>query len=247
VRAFLEADYFSMTDYRPQISDSPEAYRSLTLGERHKRVVDRASDIAPQKLRQLEDMIDKVAGSNRWINIDAAGVKERVLEGWNVRSPEAGLRLLRAAQAGDANTVRAFLEAGADANAKVDVDAWSFCKTPRDVTDLKRSSTPLQVAKGGEVVSLLISNGANVNPVAAFRVALQFQVELGDAESVKTLVEAGANIDASLWPNGATTLILAASTPGPAIVKVLLQRGAKVNAKDATGRTGWMRCPTTIE
>jgi ankyrin repeat protein len=86
-------------------------------------------------------------------------------------------------------------------------------------------------------VSLLISNGANVNPDAAFRVPLQVQVELGDAESVKTLVEAGANIDASLWPNGATTLILAASTPSPAIVKVLLQRGAKVNAKDANGRT----------
>jgi len=239
VQAFLDADYFGMTDYRPRVSDAPNAHTSLTLGQRRKRVIDYDSDAAPEKLRLLENMIDKVAGSNRWINIDAAGVKEKIHQGWDIRSPEAGLLLLKAATAGDADTVRAFIEQGANVNAKVDTDAWASCRPPRRVTDPSRFVTPLLQARSVEVVRLLIDAGANVNLKTAFEAPLRFQVEMGDADSVKALIEAGASVEGS-WINGATALMCAVNKPNgpsPASVEALLRAGANVNAKDDFGRT----------
>jgi ankyrin repeat protein len=86
-------------------------------------------------------------------------------------------------------------------------------------------------------VRLLIDAGANVNPKAALEAPLQFQAEVGDANSVKALVEAGANMEAGSSPNGWTALMWAAHKPNPAIVEALLRGGAKVNAKDGSGRT----------
>jgi hypothetical protein len=74
VQAFLNADYLGMADHHPSISDASGAYTSLTHGKRHKPV-ENYEEAGPQELKQLEDMIDKVAGSNRWVNIDAAGVQ----------------------------------------------------------------------------------------------------------------------------------------------------------------------------
>jgi hypothetical protein len=192
-QTFLDADYFRMTDHRPGI-DAPVAYTSLSLGQRHKMVMDQ-QDRASQKLKQLEDMIDKVAGSDRWVNIDAAGVKDKVRQGWDIRGPEAGLLLLRAAAGGDAETVRAFIEQGANVNAKVEVEAWRMCLPARRISNSSQFIVPLQYARGVEVVRLLIGAGADVNPKAALDSPLKFQVMLGDADSVKALVEAGANTE----------------------------------------------------
>lgn len=239
VQTFLNADYFRMTD-RPPGVDASGAYTSLSLGQRHKMVMDQ-EDRGSQKLRQLEDMIDKVAGSDRWVNIDAAGVKDKIRKGWDIRSPEAGRMLLKAAAAGDADTVRAFIEHGANVNVKVDVYAWMMCLPARRISNSwQQFIVPLQYARGVEVVKLLIDAGANVNPKAALGPPLNFQVMLGDADSVKALIEAGANTEAGSSTNGGTALMYAVREPNglnPAVVGVLLQGGAKVNAKDDSGRT----------
>ena len=239
VQAFLSVDYFGMQDYRnDRISDSSIVHTSLTLGQRHKSIVDYG--FGPEELRNLEDMIDEVAGSNRWLNIDAAGVKEKVRQGWDLRSPEAGLQLLKAAAAGDIDTVRAFIEKGADVNAKVDLEAWESCRPPRRVTNHRLFVTPIQRARGVGVVRLLIDAGANVNPKAALDPPLRFQIGLGDADSVKALIEAGAGTEAESPTNGATALMDAVNKPNgpnPAVVEALLRAGANVNAKDNSGRT----------
>jgi hypothetical protein len=128
----LNIGYFGLEDYRDRRLDLSEADTSLTVPERHKSIAD-YGEVAPQKMKQLENMIDEVAGSNQWININAAAVREKVEQGWNIRSPEAGLMLLRAAEGGDADTVRAFIENGADANPKVDRNAWLWCQPSRRV------------------------------------------------------------------------------------------------------------------
>jgi hypothetical protein len=242
VQAFLNANYFGMADYHPLITDASGAYTSLTLGKRHKSVEDYA-EAGPRELKQLEDLVDKVAGSNRWRNIDAAGIKEKVQGGWNVRSPEAGLLLLKAAAAGDVDTVRAFIQEGANANARVDVKAWAYCLPPPRVTkNSGESITPLQSAQGVEVVKALIAAGADPNPKTFIMATpLQYQLQLGDADSVTALVQAGANLEAGSSPDGWTALMWAAHgvnrPPNPAVVKALLRGGAKVNAKDNFGKT----------
>jgi hypothetical protein len=239
VQAFLEADYFRMTDHPPGI-DAGAAYTSLSLGHRHKMVMHQEGDTS-EKLTRLEDMIDKVAGSNRWINIDAAGVNNKIRQGWHIRSPDADLLLLRAAAIGDADTVRAFIQHGANVNAKVDLEARTWCRSARRVIESRPFVMPLQQARGAEVVRLLIDAGANVNPKTVFYgiSPLQLQIMLGDGDSVKALVEAGANMEAA-FVNSPTALMYAVGQPGgpnPGVVDALLRGGVKVNAKDRLGRT----------
>jgi Domain of unknown function (DUF6438)/Ankyrin repeat len=154
VRAFLDIDYLDLQDgyltiknedgSETSYSDLPTTKTSLSLGEKSKSVEDYVG--APEKLGDLERKIDQVAGTKRWVSIDAPALHEEYLRGWNVRGPEAQALLYLAAQAGDAEVVKAFIDHGADVNACFD------------------SATPLQVARGVQVVKLLISAGADVTP-----------------------------------------------------------------------------------
>jgi len=193
--------------------------------------------IASKSIFFIGLLVDKVAGSSRWINIDASEVKEKIRQGWNVRSPEAGVLLVDAARAGDIDTVRTLLQAGANARAKVDLRDWMDCKPLRRVASPSLFITPIQRAKGVAVVKLLIDAGADVNAKSALEPPLRYQVEtLGDAASVRALIEAGANIEYET-AFSRTVLMWAVSHSDPAIVEALLQGGARVNAKDYSGHT----------
>lgn len=75
VALFLHADYFALKDnyetYRApdgtlwHVTDLPTAYTSLRIGRRKKSVRDYA--FAPKRLTDLEDEIDKVVNTQRWI------------------------------------------------------------------------------------------------------------------------------------------------------------------------------------
>lgn len=121
VRAFNKAGYFGLDDhYRSRVvSDEPTTFTSFTMAGRHKQIEDYWGD--PAALIALENQIDEVAGSKKWIFIDAASVREEARRGWNVRGLEAQRLFATAAQSGDVEVVRAFIEDGADVNAK---DRW---------------------------------------------------------------------------------------------------------------------------
>jgi len=118
VQEFADAGYFGFGDrYRSRfVSDQPTVFTSLTMSGRRKSVEDYWG--APAALKALEQKIDDLAGSKKWILIDAASVHEEVQRGWNVRGPDAQRLLVQAAEAGDVDVVRAFIEEGADVNAR---------------------------------------------------------------------------------------------------------------------------------
>jgi hypothetical protein len=226
VQAFTDAGYFELKDHyrsiqnpdgtETMVTDLPTAYTSLSLNGRHKAVEDYVG--APKKLVDLERNIDDVAGSKRWVAIDAAAVHDEARHGWDVRGLEAQRLLQRAAEAGDVDTVRAFIEEGGDVNARAGI------------------TTPLQQARGAEVVKLLVSAGADVNATSKEYCGppLNFAAELGDTDSIRALLDAGAKVNGRS-PDGETPLMKAARSGNPEAVQALLHAGARVNARDNHG------------
>ncbi len=66
VDEFFKMDYFALPDsFDSQITDVPHYITSISIDGKYKRVFDR--DGAPAALHALEDRIDQVAGSGKWV------------------------------------------------------------------------------------------------------------------------------------------------------------------------------------
>lgn len=185
--------------------------------------------------------------------VRAHGVKVKDFRG---NSP-----LMVSAASGSLECMRFLLSQGADPNAANLASAtplmWSvgdiaktrmlLSKGARVDVKSKMGLTPLQAAvlcdRSPEVVKLLIQHGANVNACDSGKTStLEAAAATGNPEVVRTLVENGANVN---WVDsvGFTPLLSSFLSVGnPArnaeVVKLLLSKGAKVNAKtkDVIGR-----------
>lgn len=151
--------------------------------------------------------------------------------------------LLSAVTANDLDMVRLFIEKGVDVNA---ADALG--------------NTPLQFAASNGnlvMVKLLLSKGAAVDaattgatkvrkgPVALNHLtALMFAAPYGTPELLRTLIDAGAEVNGRDIRD-MTPLMLAVSseTQNPEVVRLLLEKGADVKAKSNLGETAldWAR------
>lgn len=146
--------------------------------------------------------------------------------------------IMTAAKSGSVEAVRALIEHGADVNA----------------LEARQGQTALMWAVGGrdtypEVVRLLLAHGGDVKVRAnGGFTPLLFAVRQGDLESVRALVDAGADVnDRAIPPNGATMAIfgdsqwsypsadtstvlsMAVSNGHYAIAQLLMDKGADPN------------------
>jgi ankyrin repeat protein len=91
------------------------------------------------------------------------------------------------------------------------------------------------------VVRNLLKQGADVNAAQGDGMtALHWAVFKDNADMVKTLVSAGANVSATTRINGLTPLFFAAQNGQAAVIDILLKAGAKPNTPLATGVTPLM-------
>jgi len=154
-----------------------------------------------------------VSHVQRYVEIDAATVHEQAHHGWNVKSLEATRLFADVVEMGDADAVRAFLEEGASANARIG------------------KSSILYRARKGEIFKLLISAGADVNAFSEiYGSPLMVAAELGDVESIQALLNAGAKVE--IGHDDCTPLMKAASDGNVEAVKTLLASGANPNRRD---------------
>ena len=153
-----------------------------------------------------------------------------------------------AAKYGHSDAIEALVDAGGDVNA-VDNDGVAplFYANKRrrgEIVDLLLS---LGAREGGlieavnandvERVQKLIASGVDVNAPGLDGTALHLAAAKGYVWLVGMLLDAGADIEAIGEPGGAHPLHLAVLHDQAAAAKLLLTRGANVEARDAWGRT----------
>jgi len=166
----------------------------------------------------------------------------------NGRDHGGSAPLHHAAGFGTVATMKALLDAGADANAKNDRAAtpihWALGDLAKIRLLLDRGAdvnakqadgrTPLyQAASMGQpsaMIKLLLERGADPNLATAnLATPLMAAAARGDVESMRLLVAAKADVHA-LSGTGGTALISAGASRNPAAVRFLLDHGAAVNA-----------------
>ena len=168
----------------------------------------------------------------------------------NVKDDRGGTPLMYAAAVGSEAMMRRLIEAGADVNAKnaFDASALLWCSGSLGRVRLlvehgadvnvrsKKGHTPVELAAfhagGLEVVKLLVSKGASlkVPPDADGRTPIAAAAEMNETATVKFLLaEGGADVLAG--PAAPMALMNAAMYGNAELVKLLLAKGAPVNAK----------------
>ena len=136
----------------------------------------------------------------------------------------ASTELADAAMKRDTQTVRALLQKKVDVNAS-QVDGTTALHWAVRFDDV-------------DLAGLLIRAGANVAATTrAGATPLQLAAINGNAAMIETLVNAGADPNASLSKYGDTALMMAARTGKTDAIKVLLDHGANVNVKESWGDT----------
>ncbi len=136
------------------------------------------------------------------------------------RAADGTTALIWAAYNGDAELVKRLLEAGADTEAKNEFGSFALS----------------EAAIGGyaDVIAALLKGGAAVdttNPEG--ETALMAVARTGNVEAATLLLDAGADVNAVEGWGLQSALMWAAAQKHPAMIKLLIARGAAVNARGA--------------
>jgi uncharacterized protein len=158
------------------------------------------------------------------------------------------LRLVQAAKDQDRETIRTLLREHVDVNSPQGDGAtalhWAAYWDDPLMADLLIGAganvnatndlgvTPLALASSGAMVKKLLQAGANPNIVSSNGESpLMAAARAGNAESVKALLEHGADVNAKEKLRGQTALMWAVSQQHPDVVRVLLEHGADPGAR----------------
>lgn len=187
-------------------------------------------------------------------NNDLTRLKSLVRGGADVNVPDrlGETPLMYAAVAGSPEAMKFLLDQGADSNAQSQSGATALIWSATDLAKVrllldhganvnaatKRKRTALLVAamsdRSAPIVRLLIARGADVHATDFVKITALRAATLGnDTETIRMMVDAGVDVNAGDLP-GITPLMMAAGWNGNlAAVKILLAKGAKVNAVSA--------------
>ena len=183
-------------------------------------------------------------------NRSAAMVERLLAAGANATAalPNGETVLMTCARAGDARAVKAVLAHGADLNAKEHEHQqtalmWAVAQRHPDVVQLligaradirARSLTYAQTVVG-EQTQRAGREELNYTVLRGGATPLLFAARVGDAESARLLLAAGADANDS-QPDGVSALVLAAHSGNGPVAALLLEHGADPNA-DGSGYT----------
>ena len=224
--AFRKADYFSLKDkYFYGVTDNPTTTTSIAFDGMQKSVIDYVGEHAgmPHAVAELEETIDRVVGTLKWVYGNAETVPSLMRENWDFKSTEAALTLARAAceryhraLMNDPTLIRDLVAAG----------------VPPDAHGPEGRSALGCVAaqKDRETVILLMEAGAAKGKPSVKNDALAGAASAGDLELVRLMLKYGADPNDAV-PDGQTILMSAAESGAPEVVAEILKYHPDVNAR----------------
>jgi ankyrin repeat protein len=228
VAAFRKADYFSLKDeYRYMVTDCATYTTSFEVDRVKKSVTDYVGEELgmPEAVTELEETIDEVAGTSKWIHGNGETVTALKKEGWDFKSEEAAKTMARAAGKGSAEFVQDLLKQGVRGSAE----------------DEAGNSALAAAARAGDykTLQMLIKAGVGKNDKHIKTSALGAAALTGDLEMVRELMTYGGDPKgAAGGEGGSSTVLMEAAAAGvPDVAEVILAAHPDVNASDEKGRT----------
>lgn len=259
IQKFRDANFFGLKrKYVAPVTDNPTQVLVFAADGRTMSVEDYVGHEVgmPRVVADLENAVDKAAGTDRWVRGSAELIPWLEKQGFNFHSPDAA-ELAANAAAGEADeaTLLALIDKGAPLDAAVQVQRfWS--RTP-ETTVLAGQSILLEAIKSGRVqlFDRLVAKGwlNKLGKRDAGQALAQFAAGCTPG-MVDAAADAGIDIDQPMRadvnadrnePQGRTALAELASSydcdhPGSdrlATAQRLLARGANPNHRDSLGRT----------
>lgn len=258
-RRFSEAGFFGLRDeyVAGNISDQSEYTLSLSLAGRSKTVTDYVGAEAgmPRVVTELEQEVDRVAGSARWLIGNAETVPALQAEGFDFGSQAGAAILVTAIALDKADLVEALLDAGVSPAAELRglhaIEAAAAGSWPiwedlvqagaLDGVDRQRLDNAVRVAAqagNARIVSALLAGGVDPDgtgdPLLMEVLGAECaRPECDRAATLRVLLEAGADPNR---PNdyGNTPLHYAENVEA---ARLLLDAGADPDRRNADGET----------
>ena len=228
VAAFRKADYFSLKDeYRYMVTDCPTYTTSFEVDRVKKSVTDYVGEELgmPEAVTELEETIDQVAGTGKWVNGNRETVTALKKEGWDFKSEEAAKTMARAAGKGSSEFVQDLLKEGVRGSLEAE----------------SRNSALAAAAQAGDyrTLRMLITAGVGRNDKQMKTSALGAAAFTGDLEMVRELIAYGADPKGvALGEGGSSTVLMEAAASGvPDVAEAILAVHPDVNMSDEKGRT----------
>jgi ankyrin repeat protein len=172
--------------------------------------------------------------------------------------------LMRAAESGNQDQVRALLKRGADVNAAL--PQWGITALMLAAGEghlqivnalLVAGADPNAVASGHggvpawawmfamnrcnknwlEIADAVLAAGVEINPTAIYESPLAYAIKRDDTVMIEALLKRGADVNLMDQRDGETPLMFAARYSTPKVVKALIDAGADLTAKNKEGKT----------
>jgi len=250
-KKFIKADFYSMKEeYRAGVTDCPTYLVAIRIDGREKKIEDYVGSWVgmPQIITELEDDVDELAETGRWIRGEDGLVAALQAEKYDFKTFAAQAMLKAVSEKGDVETVRDLLEGGVPLKPFPAPKAKSeYERAPYDRVGWLNAAS-----RHPEVLQILIDSGASKEDQSDKDLALVSAAQAGNVKAAQLLLAYGADPNADLskdvmteshagmgWSHqGAGSLLyFAAESGNPEMVKLFLSFHPNVNQPGKEGKT----------